>query len=219
MIAGYMMARAVFCARRMRWRLCVAMLIAVIAGCGKNASEVPAPEPASGGGSYAAVNPADCLPAVTLTDQHGGRVALAALKGRPVLIDFIYTGCKTECPLLTSKFAAIARLLGPAVGAKVLLVSITIDPAHDHPGQLLAYAKTHDADLNGWLFLSGSENDIANVLKVYGLRIEREADGSIAHIATAFLLGPDGRQARIYNALEVAAKTVVADIDQVLGRG
>ena len=190
----------------------------MLAGCGKNVSPIPATGADSGTGSYAAVNTADCLPAITLTDQHGRSVSLAALKGKPVLIDFIYTRCKTECPLLTSRFSAIARLLGPSLGAQATMVSITIDPAHDHPAELLEYAKAHGAELSGWLFLSGSAKDIAKVAALYGLRIEQDADGSVAHIATSFLLGPDGHQARIYNALEVAPETVAADISRVPAR-
>jgi cytochrome oxidase Cu insertion factor (SCO1/SenC/PrrC family) len=43
----------------------------------------------------------------------------------------------------------------------------------------------------------------------------RESDGSIMHSVSAFLLGPDGHQIRQYNALDVNAKTVAADIDRL----
>jgi len=54
-------------------------------------------------GDYPAANGNDCLPAVTLIDQHGASVSLASLKGKPVLIDFIYTSCASTCPLLTKR--------------------------------------------------------------------------------------------------------------------
>jgi hypothetical protein len=38
----------------------------------------------------------------------------------------------------------------------------------------------------------------------------------IAHVAMGFLLGPSGRQLRIYNALDVPPATVVADISHAL---
>src|SRR5260370_21761958 len=97
----------------------------------------------------------NCLPDVSLIDQHGSAVSLASLKGKPVLIDFIYTSCASTCPMLTAKMAAIAHQLGPALGADVTIVSISLDPEHDTPAALAKYAKSHDADGPGWTFLTG----------------------------------------------------------------
>jgi cytochrome oxidase Cu insertion factor (SCO1/SenC/PrrC family) len=46
----------------------------------------------------------------------------------------------------------------------------------------------------------------------------RESDGSIMHSVSAFLLGPDGHQIRQYNALDVSAKAVAADIGRSSGK-
>lgn len=193
-----------------------------ICGCNSNTAPLPdTPEQSANGsstGAFAPDNRADCLPAIDLVDQHGKTVALAALKGKPVLIDFIYANCATACPVLTSRFAQIAGQLGSALGAKVTMVSITIDPEHDHPVQLLEYAKTHNADRKGWLLLTGKPADIEAVLRIYRLKREREADGTIAHVTTSFLVGADGRQIRIYDTMEVAPATVVGDIDRILPR-
>src|SRR5580700_5853000 len=70
-------------------------------------------------GDYPAANGNNCLPEVSLIDQYGTTVSLASMKGKPVLIDFIYTSCTDTCPMLTAKMAAIARQLGPALGADV----------------------------------------------------------------------------------------------------
>jgi protein SCO1/2 len=168
--------------------------------------------------SFAVPNSNDALPDVTLVDQYGRNVNLASLKGRPVLVDFFYANCATACPLLTAKFAAIARMLGAGLGSKVTIVSITIDPEHDHPAELLAYARTHQADYKGWLFLTGKPDDVMNVMRAYGLRRERDASGQISHVATSFLIGRDGHQTRIYDALEVRPTTVIADVDRIYSR-
>ena len=166
-------------------------------------------------GDYPASNGNNCLPDVSLIDQHGQAISLASLKGKPVLIDFIYTSCASTCPVLTSKIAAVARELGPALGANVTIVSITLDPEHDGPAQLAAYAKSQAVESNSWLFLTGKPADIDQVLAAFKLRRMRESDGSIMHSVSAFLLGPDGHQIRQYNALDVNAKTVAADIDRL----
>src|SRR5271154_4876322 len=82
-------------------------------------------------GDYPAANGNNCLPEVSLIDQHGSAVSLASLKGKPVLVDFIYTSCASTCPMLTAKMAAVARKLGPALGADVRIVKMQPDPEHD----------------------------------------------------------------------------------------
>ncbi len=170
-------------------------------------------------GDYPAANGNNCLPEVSLIDQHGASVSLASLKGKPVLIDFIYTSCASTCPMLTAKMAAIAHQLGPALGADVTIVSITLDPEHDSPAELAKYAKSHDADGNGWIFLTGTRAQIDQVLALFKLRGTRESDGSITHSIAAFLLGPDGHQIRQYNALDVSPDAVAADVDRARGKG
>ena len=163
-------------------------------------------------GDYPAANGNNCLPDVSLIDQHGSAISLASLKGKPVLIDFIYTSCASTCPMLTAKMAAIAHQLGPALGSDVMIVSISLDPDHDTPAALEDYAKIHDAGGKGWIFLTGSPAKIDQVLALFKLRRTRESDGSITHSISAFLLGPDGHQIRQYNALDVSPDAVAADV-------
>jgi cytochrome oxidase Cu insertion factor (SCO1/SenC/PrrC family) len=188
-----------------------AALALALAGCSRGPAGADEP------GSYAAANTSDCLPAVTLVDQHGRDVTLASLKGRPVLIDFIYTMCPGPCPLMTSRMAAVAKLLGPKLGQRVTFVSISIDPEHDRPAVLESYARARGADESGWLFLTGTPARIDQVLALFDMKRTRNADGTLNHATASFLLGPDGRQVRQYQPLEVKASTVVADIDRVLG--
>ncbi len=201
----------------MRARSAIAIL-AIAAGLATGVAACsPRPADVAEPGSYAAANSSDCLPAITLADQHGHDVTLASLKGRPVLIDFIYTTCPGPCPLMTSRMAAVAKLLGPKLGSQVTFVSISIDPEHDRPAELEQYARARGADAPGWLFLTGTPAQIDRVLALYNLERMRNPDGTVNHAAASFLLGPDGHQVRQYQPLEVKASAVVADIDRVLG--
>lgn len=194
------------------------VILAIAAGLATGfAACSPRPAGVAEPGSYAAANSNDCLPAITLLDQHGHDVTLASLKGRPVLIDFIYTTCPGPCPLMTSRMAAVAKLLGPKLGSQVTLVSISIDPEHDRAAELEKYARERGADKAGWLFLTGTPAQIDRVLPLYHLKRTRNPDGTMNHAAASFLLGPDGHQVRQYQPLEVKASAVVADIDRVLG--
>ena len=81
------------------------------------------------------------------------------LKGKIVLINFFFTDCDAVCPLMTENLARVQELLGDRVGKDIFMVSISLEPEHDTPAVLAAYAKTYGVG-PGWLFLTGKKNDI-----------------------------------------------------------
>ena len=165
------------------------------------------------GSGFAVTDAADCLPPIALLDQHGNHISLADLKGKPALFDFIYTSCPGECLMLTERMRRIATALGPELGSKVRLVSITVDPEHDQPAQLLQYASAQDADLKGWLFLTGTPAQIDDVMKRFKLIRQREADGTMDHVSEMFLVAPDGRALLQYLGEKISAQHAVADLN------
>ncbi len=171
------------------------------------------------GDSLKAIDQTDCLPHVVLIDQNSRPVDLASLKGHPTLIDFIYTNCPGPCQMMTAKMARVADRIGDELGSKVNVVSVTIDPEHDRPSQLAAYARKQGADRKGWIFLTGTPDQIEGLLKVYKLQRVRDSDGSIEHIIAFFLLGPDGLQRREYNPTDVKADEVAQDVQKLMPRG
>src|SRR5713101_3633246 len=107
---------------------------------------------------------------VSLTTQDGAVVHFYddLLKGKAVVINLIYTRCTASCPLETAKLAQLQRLLGDRVGKDVFFYSISIDPKHDTPEVLKAYAQRFHVG-PGWLFLTGKDEDIQLVSKKLGL--------------------------------------------------
>jgi protein SCO1/2 len=81
------------------------------------------------------------------------------LKGKIVLINFFYTECDAICPLMTENLARVQELLGPRVGKDIFMVSISLQPEHDTPEVLAAYAQTYGVG-PGWTFLTGQKDDI-----------------------------------------------------------
>ena len=74
--------------------------------------------------------------------------------GRPIVLNFVFTTCSSICPLMSSLFARFERRLG-ADGDKAHLMSISIDPEHDTPARLLAYARKFHAGLE-WQHYTGT---------------------------------------------------------------
>ncbi len=170
-------------------------------------------------GAYAAVDAKDCLPNITLVDQNGKQVSLSSLKGKPVLFDFIYTTCPGPCLMLTSRMRLVANKLGPMLGSKAWFVSVTVDPEHDSPAQLLDYSKQQGADQNGWLFLTGSPADVERLMAQFNLVRQRESDGTVDHVLEFFLVGANGQQLYQYVGSRADPATIARDIEQAVQTG
>jgi protein SCO1/2 len=132
-------------------------------------------------------------PPFSLTSQDSNPVALATLRGKVVAVTFIYTGCPDICPLLTEKMARIQDELGQNFGAKVVFVSITLDPEHDTTEVLKQYAQLFGAKSEGWAFLTGPPEAIRDVAHRYGVFFARNQDGSVDHTQLTTLIDAEGQ--------------------------
>ncbi|HKC57144.1 MAG TPA: SCO family protein [Vicinamibacterales bacterium] len=129
---------------------------------------------------------ASYFPNVPLTTQDGRTVRFYddLIKGKIVAVNLIYTTCKYACPLETARLAQVQRLLGDRMGKDVFFYSITIDPAYDTPAVLKEYAAKFDAG-PGWLFLTGTQEDIDLISRKTGLYSEpnpSNPDGHTPHL-------------------------------------
>ncbi len=139
---------------------------------------------------------AEPAPDFTLTDQDGKLVSLRALGGKVVLINFMLTECKDMCSQTTRELREVQRQLARRMGRNVLFLSITVDPRHDTPAVLKAYADKNRIDPRSWRFLTGTEKQLAKVRQEFDVRTEAILDGKgqpdIAHTASTFVVDPDG---------------------------
>lgn len=105
-----------------------------------------------------------------LTDQDGARHRFYSdlLRGRTVLIHVVFTRCPSACPLMTERLKRVRRELGPAFGANVQFLSISVDPRRDTPAALKAFAIRHGADEPGWRFLVAEEPILKRLLQRLG---------------------------------------------------
>lgn len=163
-----------------------------------------------------ASQPTASLPDVQVIDDHGNRISLGSLKGKVILLDFIHVGCPGVCSNLVNKFGQVADRLGSELGSGVVLLSVTNDPTHDTADELLKLARESQADMKGWLFVTGKPEDVDRVIKAFGVNNDPLPDGSPNHITQVFLLGPDGRQKHEYQGMVMDSAAVVAHIRNTL---
>jgi len=109
------------------------------------------------------------LPDVLLTTQDGKRVRFYEdlIKGKKVVINFMYSRCKGICSPVTDNLVKVQRLLGDRVGRDLFFYSISLEPDLDTPADLKEYAELHGVG-PGWSFLTGDPEDCERLRRVLG---------------------------------------------------
>ena len=128
-----------------------------------------------------------------LVSQDGARFELATLRGKVVLVTFIYTSCPDICSMLTDKMARLQNDLGGAFGKDVAFVSISFNPERDTIEVLKAYAEAFNADPAGWFFLTGNVKTVRKVAAQYGVITIPGPDGTVDHNLLTTLVDRRGR--------------------------
>jgi len=136
----------------------------------------------------------------TLTTPNDKPFHLSQLRGKVVLVSFVFTTCNGSCPATTHRMAVVERDLARAgLLGKVHLLSITLDPARDKPSVLRDYMQLFDIASKHWTFLTGSSKEITAVLTDWGMWVRPAANGQLDHPSRVFLLDPKGRVREIYD--------------------
>jgi protein SCO1/2 len=126
------------------------------------------------------------VPDFALTDQDGGRVTAAQLRGRPAVFAFIYSTCRDTCP------AQVQTIRGALddLGRDVPVYGISVDPANDTPRSAQAFLL--EQKMKGRMeFLVGSRAQLAPVWQAFGIAPQR--DGR-EHSSYTVLADATGRQ-------------------------
>ncbi len=127
-----------------------------------------------------------------LTDQDGERVEFRKLRGKPVVINFMYTSCPDVCPLLTASLKILRDHMKPAEARDIRFLSITTDPEVDTPNVLKAYSRRHEADAPNWSWLTGEARELAPVWQGLGVSVKRIAKGLIEHTTLTVVADAEG---------------------------
>lgn len=106
----------------------------------------------------------------TVLDQNGNSLRFYndVLKDRVVLLNVIFTHCNDACPLITRKLKDVRDALGESLARQVYFISVTSDPQNDTPAVLKAFAQKQGVDGPNWLFLTGGQAEVEQVLARLG---------------------------------------------------
>jgi cytochrome oxidase Cu insertion factor (SCO1/SenC/PrrC family)/mono/diheme cytochrome c family protein len=128
------------------------------------------------------------FPDVPVIDQNGRTMKFYddVIKGKIVVISFIYTNCQDICPLTTARMAQVADKLGDVMGRDLFFISMTVDPENDTPERMKAFADAYDVG-PGWLFLTGKLDDI----RAINFKLGDRSDRSLSQHRNEIVLGND----------------------------
>jgi protein SCO1/2 len=132
-------------------------------------------------------------PDFTLADQDGVQVSIGKLRGRPVVLSFIYTSCRDVCHLLTARLVEVQAEIGRRFGSKVMFLSITVDPETDTPSVLRDYAVNQGVQPVNWRFLTGTRAVIEGIAHGYGVAVRRVSDRDVDHTLLTSMIDKQGR--------------------------
>ncbi len=138
-------------------------------------------------------------PDFAFRDQAGRAVTRASLAGQPYVANFIFTTCRTVCPLLTAKMVRLQRELP---GVPLRFVSFSVDPEHDTTEALAAYAKQWNPDEARWLLLETTTPGLAQLAQGFRVTAERTDGGldAVMHSAVFVLVDQRGVVRGVYDS-------------------
>jgi len=111
-------------------------------------------------------------PDFRLTDQFGKTYTLSSLRGRPVLLTFLYTGCTDVCQLIAANLHQTYKKLG-SQARQIEVVALTVDPEHDTPDNIRQFLDERGL-IDEWRLLTGSRNQLAPVWNAYHIVAQPE---------------------------------------------
>lgn len=115
------------------------------------------------------------------------------------LVDFIYTRCDTVCRVLGVEFHQLQEQLRKS-GARVQLLSISVDPQRDDPAALQAYAQLHRADASRWtLARPTSAPALEQLRRQLGVIVIPDGLGGFVHNGAIHLVDGQQRVRAIYD--------------------
>lgn len=127
-----------------------------------------------------------------LIAQSGDRFSMADVRGKIVAVSFTYTSCIDTCPILTALMVSVQKKLGSKFGSEVFFVTVSMDPDIDRPEVLKAYAQALGSDLRGWAFVTGTEAEIQQVARDYGVFRKKREDGEVDHTLLTSIIDRTG---------------------------
>ena len=137
----------------------------------------------------------------TLQDHDGRPLRLAASRGRPLVLQFVYTGCFDVCPTATrflrDAVAEAQRTLGRDA---FRVVTVGFNQPFDNPAAMREYRRKQGIELPNWSFASADQATIDALARDTGF-VYRPTPAGFDHLTQVTIVDGEGRVHRqVYGA-------------------
>lgn len=133
------------------------------------------------------------LGAHVLTDANGRRVRLSDYRGKPLVVNFVYTGCYHVCPTTTRFLRGAVKAAQNALGPDAFTtLTIGFNLPFDTPHAMRAFAKQQGIDLPNWHFLSPDAGSLDALLRDFGFSYA-PTPGGFDHVLQVTIVDAEGR--------------------------
>lgn len=160
-------------------------------------------------------------PEFTLQDADGNVISRADLRGKVVVLHFIYAGCPDVCPLHADLIAEIQEMVnGTPMKEHVQFVTITTDPENDTPEVLRDYGPAHGLDPVNWAFLTTtpdqSEDATRRLAEAHGHTFTKTGDGYQVHSVVTHVFDKEGRWRANFHGMRFEPTNLVLFINALV---
>jgi protein SCO1/2 len=160
-------------------------------------------------------------PDFALQDADGKRVGLSDLRGKVIVLHFIYAGCPDVCPLHADKIAEVQAMINQTpMKEQVSFVTITTDPKNDTPDVLRAYGGQHHLDPVNWQFLTTSPDQAEDLTRKlaeqFGHKFVKAEDGYQIHGIVTHIIDREGRWRANFHGLKFEPTNLVVFVNALV---
>lgn len=148
-------------------------------------------------------------PGFALQDPDGHRVGLERLRGKAVVLNFLYARCREACPLHSALIAKVQALVSevPGLAERVQFVTVATDTedAAETAAAMREHGALHALDAANWVFVHGGpgrERAGIELAKAYGLEFVPTGDAEQMHGVVTHVIDPTGRLRARFHGLK-----------------
>ena len=135
------------------------------------------------------------VPEFKLINQEKKEITNQDLLGFNYIVNFFFTSCPTICPTTTLNLIELQNKINKYEINNFKIISVSVDPENDTPQKLKEYAISMNIDLSNWEFLTGSQQEIYDLVKSgFSLSVGQDslAPGGVFHSSSVTIVDDEG---------------------------